>query len=286
MKKIFLGFVLTSFLLVFFAGCPVSNKTVIRYQKMEEKVDHPTSIEELKEAISKYEARIADIQLAHQQIAIWYKMLGTRYVDAKMYGEAMKCFQKALEIYPDNQNLYYWVGGTVAENTRTAFSATAGKWSLTEGGEAIAGFVPGEGDTAVFTTLGVNLYANNVAANIRALVDVSFYNYDTKNDYEMSGDLYVESGATLSIKALKSHKLTQTGAVTGSGTLRAYAETISSTVDISGDTSAFTGNVNFVIGSNNTLAACRIGKANTYLERRKRDLQFTPQSVNCVKNLK
>ena len=110
MKKIFLGFVLTSFLLVFFAGCPVSNKTVIRYQKMEEKVDHPTSIEELKEAISKYEARIADIQLAHQQIAIWYKMLGTRYVDAKMYGEAMKCFQKALEIYPDNQNLYYWVG--------------------------------------------------------------------------------------------------------------------------------------------------------------------------------
>ena len=37
-------------------------------------------------------------------------MLGTRYVDAKMYGEALKCFQKALEFYPNNQNLYYWVG--------------------------------------------------------------------------------------------------------------------------------------------------------------------------------
>lgn len=110
MKKIIFGFIFSLSVFAFFTGCPVSNKTIIRYQKMEEKVDHPTSIEELKEAISKYEERVADIQLAHQQIAIWNKMLGTRYLDAKMYGEAMKCFQKALETYPDNQNLYYWVG--------------------------------------------------------------------------------------------------------------------------------------------------------------------------------
>lgn len=109
MKRI-LGLVFAAVFMLFFSGCPVSNKSVIRYQKMEEKVDHPTSIEELKDAIDKYERRVADIQLANQQIAIWYKMLGTRYVDAKMYGEAMKCFQKALEFYPDNQNLYYWVG--------------------------------------------------------------------------------------------------------------------------------------------------------------------------------
>ncbi len=158
-------------------------------------------------------------------------------------------------------NAYYWVGGAVGEADRKAFSATAGSWSSTDGGEPIADFVPGEGDTAVFTTPGVNLYANNIAANIRALADVSFYNHDTKNDYTMSGDLYIEAGVTLSIKALKSHKLTQSGAVTGSGILRAYAETQSSTVDINGDTSAFKGNVNFVVGSDNTLAACRIGNA-------------------------
>lgn len=110
MKKVIFGFLFVLTVSAFFTGCPVSNKTVIRYQKMEEKVDHPTSIEELKDAISKYERRVADIQLANQQIAIWNKMLGTRYLDAKMYGEAMKCFQKALETYPDNQNLYYWVG--------------------------------------------------------------------------------------------------------------------------------------------------------------------------------
>ncbi len=110
MKKILLGFVLSVSVLALFIGCPKSNKTIIRYQKMEEKVDHPTTIEELKDASAKYENRVADIQLANQQIAIWYKMLGTRYVDAKMYGEALKCFQKALEFYPNNQNLYYWVG--------------------------------------------------------------------------------------------------------------------------------------------------------------------------------
>lgn len=91
-------------------SCGVSNKTIVRMQHLEENVDHPTSIEELKEAIAKYQKRVADIQLAETQIGIWYKILGTRYLDNKMYGEAMKSFQSALEYYPNNQNLYYWVG--------------------------------------------------------------------------------------------------------------------------------------------------------------------------------
>ena len=88
----------------------VSNKTVIRHQKLEEGVDSPTTIEELKEAIKKYQERVADVQLAQSQIGIWYKILGTRYLDNKMYGEALKCFEEALKYYPDNQNLYYYVG--------------------------------------------------------------------------------------------------------------------------------------------------------------------------------
>lgn len=91
-------------------SCGVSNKQIIRYQHLEEGVDSPTTIEELKDAIEKYSERVADIQLANSQIGIWYKILGTRYLDNKMYGEALKCFQKALEFYPANQNLYYYVG--------------------------------------------------------------------------------------------------------------------------------------------------------------------------------
>ena len=88
----------------------VSNKTIIRHQKMEEGVDSPTTVDELKDAIKKYQERVADVQLAQSQIGIWYKILGTRYLDNKMYGEALKAFQEALTYYPDNQNLYYYVG--------------------------------------------------------------------------------------------------------------------------------------------------------------------------------
>ena len=98
------------FTLLLLLSCGVPNKTIIRYQKMEEGVSSPTTVEELKDAIKKYQERVADIQLAQSQIGIWYKILGTRYIDQKMYGEALKCFQEALKYYPDNQNLYYYVG--------------------------------------------------------------------------------------------------------------------------------------------------------------------------------
>ena len=109
-----------------FMSCGVSNKSVIRQQKMEEGVENPTSIEELRAAIAKYQERVADIQLAQSQIGIWYKILGTRYLDNKMYGEALGAFQKALEYYPDNQNLYYWVGVCAGYMSHTAldFSGT------------------------------------------------------------------------------------------------------------------------------------------------------------------
>ena len=68
------------------------------------------NVEEIKKAINKYEDRVNDIVLAQQQIGIWYKMLGSRYVKENMYGEALKAFQSSLEYFPSNQNLYYWVG--------------------------------------------------------------------------------------------------------------------------------------------------------------------------------
>lgn len=110
MKKTAFSLMILLFTAVAFTGCGVSNKTVIRHQKLEENVQNPTSIEELRQAISKYQERVADIQLAQSQIGIWYKILGTKYLDNKMYGEALKCFEEALKYYPDNQNLYYYVG--------------------------------------------------------------------------------------------------------------------------------------------------------------------------------
>ena len=47
-----------------FSSCKVSNKQIIRQQHLEEGVDSPTTVEELKDAIEKYQKRVADIQLA------------------------------------------------------------------------------------------------------------------------------------------------------------------------------------------------------------------------------
>lgn len=109
MKKII--YVISATLLIsLLFSCKVSNKTILRYQKIEEGVSNPTTKEELKDAIEKYQERVSDIQLAQSQIGIWYKILGTRYLDEAMYGEALKCFEEALKYYPNNQNLYYYVG--------------------------------------------------------------------------------------------------------------------------------------------------------------------------------
>ena len=109
-----------TFLAIALCSCGVSNKSIIRQQKIEEGVSNPTTVEELKYAIEKYQKRVADTQLAQSQIGIWYKILGTRYLDTKMYGEALKCFQEALKYYPDNQNLYYYVGVCAGYMSHTA----------------------------------------------------------------------------------------------------------------------------------------------------------------------
>ena len=109
-KKVVLLFVFVwTVSFVFFSG-GVSNKSIQRQMKIEEGVSNPLTIEELKDAIGKYQNRVAEQQLAMSQIGMWYRLLGTRYVDNKMYGEALKCFQEALKYYPNNQNLYYYVG--------------------------------------------------------------------------------------------------------------------------------------------------------------------------------
>ncbi|MBE6350864.1 MAG: tetratricopeptide repeat protein [Spirochaetaceae bacterium] len=106
MKKMFILCLIS----VLFFACEPSAKYIKRVQSLEEGVSNPTTIEELKVAIKKYENRVEDVVAAESQIGIWYKILGSRYLDKKMYGEALKSFEKAIEIYPTNSNLYYYVG--------------------------------------------------------------------------------------------------------------------------------------------------------------------------------
>lgn len=91
-------------------SCGPNTNYIRRMQALEEGVDNPTTIEELEEAIKKYQNRIEDVLNADIRIGMWYKILATRYLDNKMYGKALETFRTAIEYYPTNQNLYYYVG--------------------------------------------------------------------------------------------------------------------------------------------------------------------------------
>jgi tetratricopeptide (TPR) repeat protein len=94
-------------------------------QILEEGVSSPTTSEELQAAIKKYEVRVEDVMQAQMQIGIWYKLLATRYLDNRMYNEALKTFQKAIEFYPDNSNLYYYVGVCAGYMSQSALDYNA-----------------------------------------------------------------------------------------------------------------------------------------------------------------
>ena len=109
MKKRFCS-VIIIFLLALILGSCNKVTSIRRLQELEEGVSNPNTEAELKDAIRKYEKRVDDIMIAEGRIGIWYKILGSRYMDQKMYKKALEAFQSALEYYPENQNLFYQVG--------------------------------------------------------------------------------------------------------------------------------------------------------------------------------
>lgn len=81
-----------------------------RMQDMEIGVKNPSSIEELQSAIHQYKRQVSDILTMEQKIGVWYKILGRRYMDKKMYTKALEAFRSALEYFPENQHVFYQIG--------------------------------------------------------------------------------------------------------------------------------------------------------------------------------
>ncbi len=106
-------------------SCGPGTAQIRRLQQLEEGVSNPTTIEELEEAVSKYQARVDDIITAEARVGSWYKILGTRYFDKKMYGKALENFQAAIEYYPVNQNLFCYVGMCAGYMSKAALDYSA-----------------------------------------------------------------------------------------------------------------------------------------------------------------
>lgn len=109
-----------------FVSC--NNRDYIRrMQEMEEGVSNPVTIEELKDAISKYNARVNDIMISQERIGIWYKILASRYFDKQMYKLAFDALQSAIEYYPGNKNLFFKAGVCAVQmgKSHVSFSQSA-----------------------------------------------------------------------------------------------------------------------------------------------------------------
>lgn len=118
-KKAFAAGVAVCLLCFLCLSCQKNARQVKRLQQVEEGVENPTTVEEIAAAIEQYGQRADELLLTEQQTGVWWKLLGTRYLDSQMYGKALEAFQKAIEYYPANQNLYYYVGvcaGYLAES--------------------------------------------------------------------------------------------------------------------------------------------------------------------------
>lgn len=95
---------------LFAVSCGPNTNYIRRIQALEEGVDNPTTIAELDEAIGKYQKRVEDVLNADIRTGMWYKILAIRYMDNGMYAKALENFRTAIQFYPTNQNLYYYVG--------------------------------------------------------------------------------------------------------------------------------------------------------------------------------
>ncbi len=104
-----------------FTSCGPNSNQIRRMQALEEGVSNPSTKEELEEAIKKYQSRVEDIINADIRVGVWYKLLGIRYLDTKMYGKALENFRLAAEFYPENQNLYYYIGLCAGFMSKSAF---------------------------------------------------------------------------------------------------------------------------------------------------------------------
>ena len=120
MKKVSFIAALVAASLVFCA-CNYSNKDLLkaRIENMEKYSGNPGNAENIEEGIKQYDGEAQELIKKYDKIGIWYKILGTRYMDKKMWDKALDAFTNASKIYPENPIIYYYAAvcaGYMANN--------------------------------------------------------------------------------------------------------------------------------------------------------------------------
>jgi tetratricopeptide (TPR) repeat protein len=94
----------------FLASCTKGYGDLAELERGSRKNLGPATAAEIQASILEYQKVVEKKVHASDRISYYYKMLGLEYMKRKMYGEAYKAFAQALEISPQNANLYYYAG--------------------------------------------------------------------------------------------------------------------------------------------------------------------------------
>jgi tetratricopeptide (TPR) repeat protein len=80
----------------------------------------PETIEGLRAAIGAYEAKVEEAVGAAAQAGIYWKILAVRYMDRKMYGEALDALKSAISYFPEDATLHYLTGISAASVAKSS----------------------------------------------------------------------------------------------------------------------------------------------------------------------
>jgi tetratricopeptide (TPR) repeat protein len=79
----------------------------------------PGTIEDLRKAIDLYQKKIDEHVRDAAQTGVYWKILGSRLIDKKLYGEALEALENAVSYYPEDETIHYLIGlsaGTLAKS--------------------------------------------------------------------------------------------------------------------------------------------------------------------------
>lgn len=80
----------------------------------------PTAtVENLQKGIVDYQKEADRTVDAMGHVGTYWKLLASRYIDKRMFGEALKAAQKAVTFYPDDKLLYYYIGLSAGYMSKT-----------------------------------------------------------------------------------------------------------------------------------------------------------------------
>jgi tetratricopeptide (TPR) repeat protein len=96
----------------------------------------PQSIDDLKKAIALYEKKIDGHVKDAAQTGVYWKILGSRLIDKKMYGEALEALERAVRYYPEDETVHYLIGLSAAVLAKSEYFAASDAASLFKTSEA------------------------------------------------------------------------------------------------------------------------------------------------------